>query len=66
MDDTSREKRRAPRTIRVPRFITNEEVGLGDAVRRVTSAAGIKPCGPCLQRAAALNHRVVLAPRRPA
>jgi hypothetical protein len=52
--------------IRVPRFITNEEVGLGDAMRRITSAAGVKPCGPCLKRGAALNHRFVLVPRRPA
>jgi hypothetical protein len=56
---------RQARVIRLPRFIVDEEVGLGDAVKRVTSTAGIKPCGGCLGRAAVLNHRFVLAPRRP-
>ncbi|MFB7614063.1 hypothetical protein [Kitasatospora sp. NPDC056181] len=57
---------RRPRRVRVPGFVpgfvTDEEIGLGDAVRRVTSTVGIRrPCGGCERRAAALNRRVVLS-----
>lgn len=31
-------------------------VGLGDTVAAVTTAAGIKPCGGCKKRQAALNR----------
>jgi hypothetical protein len=31
---------------------------LGDAIKRVTYAMGIKPCGGCEKRAAALNRWV--------
>jgi hypothetical protein len=56
-DQTSR-----PRKIRLPGFIPDEEVGLGDVIKRATSTLGIKPCGPCNERAARLNQRVVFAP----
>ncbi len=52
-----------PFKIRIPGFITDEEIGLGDCIKRITYAIGIKPCSPCEQRAAALNRRVVFAPR---
>lgn len=48
-----------PFRIRLPGFIRNEDIGLGDVVRRVTYAAGIRPCGGCDKRAAALNRRVM-------
>ena len=48
-----------PRKVRLPGFITGEEVGLGDVVQRVTYAMGIKPCGGCERRAAAMNRRMV-------
>ena len=41
--------------VRLPGFITDEEIGLGDAIKRTTSYFGIKPCGGCEQRATALN-----------
>lgn len=47
---------RAQRRVRLPGFVTGDEVGLGDVVKRVTSAVGIRPCGGCSQRAAALNR----------
>lgn len=47
---------RQPRRVRLPGFLIEEEMGLGDAVKRVTYAMGIKPCGGCEQRAAALNR----------
>jgi len=36
----------------------NQPLGLGDAVKRATSALGIKPCAGCQRRAAALNRLV--------
>ena len=51
---------RNPYRVRLPGFITNdEEIGLGDVVKRVTYAMGIKPCGGCERRAAALNSWMV-------
>lgn len=45
-----------PKQVRLPGFLIDEEIGLGDAIKRVTYAMGIKPCGGCEQRAAALNR----------
>jgi hypothetical protein len=45
-----------PHPIRLPRFLIDEEIGLGDAIKRVSYAMGIKPCGGCEKRAAALNR----------
>jgi hypothetical protein len=53
-----------PRRIRLPGFVAEHDVGLGDAIRRATSALGIRPCGGCQRRAAALNRWMVLAGRR--
>jgi hypothetical protein len=42
--------------LRLPGFITDqEELGLGDAIKTVTSYFGMRPCGGCQRRAAALN-----------
>jgi hypothetical protein len=48
-----------PFRVRLPGFIRDEEIGLGDAVKRMTYATGIKPCGGCERRAAALNRWMV-------
>lgn len=45
--------------VRLPGFIKDEEVGLGEVVKRVTHAFGIQPCGGCERRAAALNRWIV-------
>jgi hypothetical protein len=50
-----------PYRVRLPGFITGEEVGLGDIIKRATYAVGIKPCGGCEQRAAALNRWLVFS-----
>jgi hypothetical protein len=50
--------------VRLPGFITEDEVGLGDVVKRVTSAAGIRPCGGCARRADALNQWMTFSGRR--
>lgn len=49
-------KERQPYRVRVPGFLLDREVGLGDVIKRATSAAGITPCGGCERRAAALNR----------
>ena len=48
-----------PYRVRLPGFISDEQVGLGDVVKRITYAAGIPPCGGCGRRAAALNRWMV-------
>ena len=64
-----RKKASAPRTrqqeepqpyrVRLPGFVKDEQVGLGDVVKRATYSLGIRPCGGCRQRAAALNRWMV-------
>jgi len=50
------ETERRPHRIRLPGFIKEEEIGFGDAIKRVTYAMGIKPCTGCEKRAAMLNR----------
>jgi hypothetical protein len=50
---------RRPYRVRLPGFVRDEEIGLGDAIKRATASAGIRSCGGCAQRAAALNRWVV-------
>jgi len=45
--------------MRLPGFIVDERIGLGDAIKRATYALGIKACGGCEQRATALNRWMV-------
>jgi hypothetical protein len=45
--------------VRLPGFVTDEQIGLGDAITRVTSYIGLRPCGGCQRRAAALNRWMV-------
>lgn len=56
MDQGGKSSERQPHRVRLPGFLIEEEVGLGDAFKRVTYAMGIKPCGGCEKRAAALNR----------
>lgn len=50
--------------VRLPGFLVEREIGLGDVVQRVTATAGIAPCGGCAGRAATLNRWVGFAPAR--
>jgi hypothetical protein len=63
MDDrnptVTRETEATPYKVRLPGFITGEEIGLGDVVTRLTYAMGVRPCGGCERRAAALNRWMV-------
>ncbi len=61
---TAHKESGGPLRVRLPGFITGEEVGLGEVVKRVTSTLGIKPCGGCQRRAAAWNSRVVFTGRK--
>ena len=47
--------------VRLPGFLIDEEIGLGDAIKKVTYAMGFKPCRGCEQRAAALNRWMTLS-----
>jgi hypothetical protein len=57
--DSKDGKDRKPFRVRLPGFITDEQIGLGDAIKRTTSYFGIRSCGGCEKRAAALNRWMV-------
>ena len=42
--------------VRLPGFLIDEEIGLGDVIKKTTYAMGIKPCTGCEKRAVALNR----------
>ena len=42
--------------VRLPGFLSEKEIGLGDVIKRATSSIGIRPCRGCERRAAALNR----------
>jgi hypothetical protein len=52
-----------PYRVRLPGFVSDQDIGLGDAVKQVTYAFGIRPCGGCERRAAALNRWFVFTRR---
>lgn len=64
-NDREKELGSEPFRVRLPGFISDQDVvGLGDAIKRVTYAMGIKPCGGCERRAAVLNRWLVFSPWR--
>jgi hypothetical protein len=54
-----------PYRVRLPGFVIDEDIGLGDVIKQATSTIGIRPCGSCEQRAAALNRWLAFTGRRP-
>ena len=62
-DDLPDQRELPAHRVRLPGFIVEEEIGLGDVVKRATSYLGIRPCGGCQNRAAALNRWMVLRKR---
>jgi hypothetical protein len=54
---------RQPLEVRLPYFL-ERPMGAGDAIQRLTQAAGIPTCGGCEQRRAALNNMLRFLPRR--
>lgn len=67
MSSTENDRRReaGPRRIRLPGFVRDEDIGLGEVIKRATTSTGIRPCTGCAKRAEALNRRVVFTGRRP-
>jgi hypothetical protein len=63
MPDKKTESERQPYRARLPRFVSDKDIGLGDAIKHVTYALGIRPCGGCERRAAALNRSFVFTRR---
>ncbi len=60
IDDTDKKsEQKGPHHVRLPGFLVEEEIGLGDVIKRATSAMGIRPCGGCEHRAAALNKWMI-------
>ena len=62
--ETAHQQNHKPYRVRLPGFITEAELGLGDMVKRATYAVGIKPCGGYERRAAALNRWLVITGKR--
>ena len=56
------EERRPKHSIRLPRFLVDESIGLGQVVKRVTKAFGVQPCGSCEQRATRLDQWLRFSP----
>jgi hypothetical protein len=63
-DDRVDRYARQPHRVRLPGFVSDKDIGLGDIVKRVTYAIGMKPCGGCERRAAALNRWMAFSGRR--
>jgi hypothetical protein len=53
-----------PHRVRLPGFVADEPIGLGDVVKRATTRAGVRPCGGCAERAHRLNSWLVFTNRR--
>jgi hypothetical protein len=63
MDGQTDKHGREPYRMRLPGFISDEDVGVGEVIKRATAAIGIRTCGSCEQRAAALNHWLTFSGR---
>ena len=63
-NDSPDQSEHPPHRVRLPGFITDDEVGLGDVIKRATSYIGIKPCGGCERRADVLNRWLVFTNRQ--
>ena len=64
MPEQRNEGEREPYRVRLPGFVSDKDIGLGDAIKQVTYALGIRPCDGCERRAAALNRWFVFTSRR--
>lgn len=60
---TQEGQKHQPYRVRLPGFVTEEEMGLGDVVKRMTYAMGITSCGGCDRRATVLNNWMVFSGR---
>jgi hypothetical protein len=60
----NRQSERTAHRVHLPGFVTDEDIGLGDVLKRMTYAVGIRPCGGCERRATALNSFMSFSGRR--
>ena len=63
VEPTSGEEHK-PQRVRLPGLVTDEVIGLGDVIKRVTSAFGVRPCAGCERRAEVLNRWLSFTGRR--
>jgi hypothetical protein len=56
--------KKIPRPIRIPVPGLARPVGLGHALKSLTSALGVSPCSGCQRRAIGMDRRVVFGPAR--
>ena len=63
--DSADKSEHQPHRVRLPGFINDEDIGLGDVIKRATSAVGVRPCDDCARRAMLLNRWLVFSGRRP-
>ena len=54
-----KKQEREPRRIRLPGFLLDQDVGLGDVIKKGVSYLGISPCQGCENRRARLNRWMV-------
>ena len=54
--DAAVKQEKPPRHIRLPGFLIEREIGLGDVIKHATASVGIRPCRGCEKRAATLNR----------
>lgn len=48
--------------VRVPRTVLKRELGAGEVVKRLMAFIGVPACGPCEERALALDRHLTLFP----
>lgn len=63
MSETKTPSDHPPHRAHLPGFVNEEDIGLGDVVKRATQFFGIKPCDGCERRAIALNRWFVFTGR---
>jgi hypothetical protein len=63
MPEEKTKKERQPYRVRLPGFVSDKDIGLGNAIKHVTYTLGIRPCQGCQRRAAALNRWFVFTGR---
>lgn len=65
MSDGPNETTSSHHKVRLPGFLIEDEIGLGDVIKRATSAIGIRPCTGCQRRAEKLNRWMTFVSRKP-
>jgi hypothetical protein len=64
-DEERHGQNRMPHQVRLPGFIKDDAIGLGEVIKRATSTVGIRPCSACGRRATTLNSWLMFSGSRP-